>query len=154
MATYGEGLSFGYTWKSLLLCLTQSPSAMVGGITFSQVAHSMSCFASCQAEVHRELKQMLKYLLNGSRRLNEHDVICILYTLRRLAVTLQGDALVTGYSDPPRPLCRHWDFLRVKFFSCLVVSAIPSRHARALVLFLSTVRGRCFLAVESILCLG
>ncbi|PHJ21257.1 rap domain protein [Cystoisospora suis] len=73
-------------WKTIakhIVRLTKSPSAALGGITFSQVAHSMSCFASCQAEVHWELKQMLAYLLKGSKRLNEHDVICMLYTLRR-----------------------------------------------------------------------
>ncbi|CBZ53747.1 conserved hypothetical protein [Neospora caninum Liverpool] len=113
-------------WKTVarhIVRLTKSPSAPVSGITFSQVAHAMSCFASRKAEVHRHLRHMLKYILQGSRRLNERDIICVLYTLRRYNCnTTESD----GRSD--------WPYLRcLRLCASIVESRLAEFHPRYLV---------------------
>ncbi|KFG51903.1 RAP domain protein [Toxoplasma gondii p89] len=113
-------------WKTVarhIVRLTKSPSAPVSGITFSQVAHAMSCFASKKAEVQRHLRHMLKYILQGSRRLNEHDIVCVLYTLRRYNCNATE---TDGRSD--------WPYLRcLRLCASIVESRLADFHPRFLV---------------------
>ncbi|PFH37323.1 hypothetical protein BESB_037810 [Besnoitia besnoiti] len=113
-------------WKAIakhIVRHTKSPSAPGSGITFSQVAHAMSCFASRQAEVQRYLKHMLTYILKGSHRLNEHDVVCVLYTLRRYNCnTTETD----GRSD--------WPYLRcLRLCASIAERRLTELHPRYLV---------------------